>query len=168
MDLFGEKPTPQTESGPSRNLSVVALDVVWLAFMGWVISCTSRWEDYSDYFGEGKFPGIGRLPTFWSFDSALEIPWCPWVCHLACWLRTEGSFKVAQRVQNLPTVWETQVNACVRKIPWRWEWQPTPVFLSGQSHGQRSLPGYMTEWLTFWGSRSSWSWCVCHLEPIWF
>ena len=28
------------------------------------------------------------------------------------------------------------------KIPWRREWQPTPVFLSGQSHGQRSLAGY--------------------------
>ena len=29
----------------------------------------------------------------------------------------------------------------VRKIPWRREWQPTPVFLSGKSHGQRSLAG---------------------------
>ena len=29
----------------------------------------------------------------------------------------------------------------VRKIPWRREWQPTPVFLSGESHGQRSLVG---------------------------
>ena len=27
----------------------------------------------------------------------------------------------------------------VRKIPCRWEWQPTPVFLPGKSHGQRSL-----------------------------
>ena len=30
----------------------------------------------------------------------------------------------------------------VRKIPWRSEWQPTPVFLPGESHGQRSLVGY--------------------------
>ena len=30
----------------------------------------------------------------------------------------------------------------VRKIPWRSEWQPTPVFLSGELHGQRSLAGY--------------------------
>ena len=29
----------------------------------------------------------------------------------------------------------------VRKIPWRRKWQPTPVFLSGKSHGQRSLVG---------------------------
>ena len=27
----------------------------------------------------------------------------------------------------------------VRKIPWRRKWQPTPVFLPGESHGQRSL-----------------------------
>ena len=27
----------------------------------------------------------------------------------------------------------------VKKIPWNWEWQPTPVFLPGKSHGQRSL-----------------------------
>ena len=30
----------------------------------------------------------------------------------------------------------------VGKIPWRREWQPTPVFLPGESHGQRSLPSY--------------------------
>ena len=30
----------------------------------------------------------------------------------------------------------------VRKIPWRRAWQPTPVFLPGESHGQRSLEGY--------------------------
>ena len=30
----------------------------------------------------------------------------------------------------------------VRKIPWRWAWQPTPAFLPGQSHGQRNLAGY--------------------------
>ena len=30
----------------------------------------------------------------------------------------------------------------VRKTPWRRAWQPTPVFLPGESHGQRSLAGY--------------------------
>ena len=30
----------------------------------------------------------------------------------------------------------------VGKILWRREWQPTPVFLPGESHGQRSLDGY--------------------------
>ena len=30
----------------------------------------------------------------------------------------------------------------VGKIPWRRKWKPTPVFLPGKSHGQRSLVGY--------------------------
>ena len=30
----------------------------------------------------------------------------------------------------------------IRKTPWRRKWQPTPVFLPGKSHGQRSLEGY--------------------------
>ena len=33
-------------------------------------------------------------------------------------------------------------NSWVVKIPWRRKWQPTPVFLPGKSHGQRSLVGY--------------------------
>ena len=31
----------------------------------------------------------------------------------------------------------------VGKIPWRREWQPTPVFLPGKFYGQRSLAGYI-------------------------
>ena len=36
----------------------------------------------------------------------------------------------------------------VRKIPWRREWQPTPVFLPGEFHGQRILAGY-----SLWGGK---------------
>ena len=35
-----------------------------------------------------------------------------------------------------------EFNPWVRKIPWRRTWQPTPIFLPGESHGQRSLAGY--------------------------
>ena len=31
------------------------------------------------------------------------------------------------------------------KIPWRKEWQPTPIFLPVKSHGQRSLVGYSSK-----------------------
>ena len=31
----------------------------------------------------------------------------------------------------------------VRKIPWSRKWQPTPVFFSGKSHGQRNLTDYL-------------------------
>ena len=30
----------------------------------------------------------------------------------------------------------------IRNIPWRREWQPPPVFLPEEFHGQRSLMGY--------------------------
>ena len=52
----------------------------------------------------------------------------------------------------------------VGKIPWRRAWQPTPVFLPGESHGQRSLVGYSprgrkesdtTEGTSHAGTRSS-------------
>ena len=33
-------------------------------------------------------------------------------------------------------------NGWVKKTPWRRAWQPTPVFLPGESHGQKSLGGY--------------------------
>ena len=41
-------------------------------------------------------------------------------------------------------MWEKWVRSLedLRKIPWRREWQPTPGFLPGKSHGQRSLAGY--------------------------
>ena len=38
----------------------------------------------------------------------------------------------------------------VRKIPWKRKWQPTPVFLPGQFHGQESLAGYSA-----WGYKES-------------
>ena len=39
----------------------------------------------------------------------------------------------AQTVKNPPAIWETGFNPWVGKIPWRRAWQPTPVFLPGES-----------------------------------
>ena len=47
-------------------------------------------------------------------------------------------------VKNLPVMQKMQIfelDPWVRKIPWRRKWSPTPVFLPGESHGQRSLVG---------------------------
>ena len=43
-----------------------------------------------------------------------------------------------------------QFDPWVRKMPWTRAWQPTPVFLSGQSHGQRSRAG-----CSLWARRDS-------------
>ena len=49
---------------------------------------------------------------------------------------------VAQRVKHLPAMQGPRFDPWVGKISWRRKWQPTPVFLPGESHGQRSLVGY--------------------------
>ena len=38
----------------------------------------------------------------------------------------------------------------VRKNPWRRKWQPTPIFLPGKFHGQRSMAAY-----SLWGCKES-------------
>ena len=54
---------------------------------------------------------------------------------------TSRASLVAQMVKKPPAMQEAQFYLWVRKIPWRREWQPTPVFLPGESRGQRSLVG---------------------------
>ena len=69
---------------------------------------------------------------------------------------------VAQLVKNLSACNVRDLGSIpgLEKNPWRREWHPTPVFLPGESHGQRSLVGYSpwhhkeedtTEQLTFSG-----------------
>ena len=70
------------------------------------------------------------------------------VCRLPSWASL-----MTQREKNPPAKQETQemgFNPWVGKIPWRRKWQPTPVFLPGKSHGQRSLVGYHP-----WGHKES-------------
>ena len=50
-----------------------------------------------------------------------------------------GASLVAQTVKNLPAMRETWIDPQVEKVPWGREWLPTPVFLPGELHGQRSL-----------------------------
>jgi len=54
--------------------------------------------------------------------------------------------QVEQVVKNPPAnagdVRDAGSDPWVRKIPWGRARQPTPVFLPGESHGQRSLASY--------------------------
>ena len=51
-------------------------------------------------------------------------------------------------VKNLPAMQKTGFSPQVRKIRWRREWQPSPVFLPGESHGQRRAL-----WYSPWGHK---------------
>ena len=55
--------------------------------------------------------------------------------------------RVAPVVKNLPA--NAGRSETMPKIAWR-AWQFTPVFLSGEAHGQRSLVGY-----NLWGRKES-------------
>ena len=67
---------------------------------------------------------------------------------MCCIMIKRGSSLVTQTVKTQPGMWETRFNPWVGKIPWRREWLPTPVFLTGEFYGQRSLAGY-----SLWGHK---------------
>ena len=72
---------------------------------------------------------------------------CVWLS-----MYTLGASQVAQEVKNPPAsagdIKRLGFDPWVGKISWRRKWQLTPVFLPGESHGQRSLAGYSS-----WGRR---------------
>ena len=45
-------------------------------------------------------------------------------------------------IKNLPAMQEMLVLSLSQEDPLEEAWQPTPVFLPGKFHGQRSLAGY--------------------------
>ena len=48
---------------------------------------------------------------------------------------------VVKKPANAGYIKRCRFNPWVRKMPWRRKWEPTPVFLTGEAHGQRSLVG---------------------------
>ena len=67
--------------------------------------------------------------------------WAKFNCYNICWIRKWRICLQCRRLRFSP--W-------VGKIPWRRKRQPTPAFLPGESHGQRSLAGYSP-----WGRKES-------------
>ena len=87
----------------------------------------------------GEFPSTEAVPfdKKWkmTFSCKMKMRFCPCSALPASLL--------AQTLKNLPAVQETWVRPLGGEgIPWRRKWQPTPVFLPGEFHEQRSLVGY--------------------------
>ena len=57
---------------------------------------------------------------------------------LSIWVGFPGS-SVVKNPPAKQKMQETHIHYWVGKIPWRRTWQPIPVFLLGESHGQRRL-----------------------------
>ena len=71
-------------------------------------------------------PSVGEFMTYFqqSLFSKLGLPWSHGCKEPTCQCK------------------RTRFDPPVRKIPWRRAWQPTPIFLLGEAHGQKSLAGY--------------------------
>ena len=65
------------------------------------------------------------------------------MCSLYLWTSLSGKEPACQYRRSGFDPW-------VEKIPWRRKWKPTPVFLPGKFHGQKSLAGYSP-----WGHKES-------------
>ena len=99
-------------------------------------------------FSPGAWHMVSWLGTGFRASSGAEA-WTPHLCSVRAWLLGLSVYP------GLPQWFSGKESICqcrrhrrhrlepwVRKIPWRRKWQPTPVFLLGQSHGQKSLVGY--------------------------
>ena len=93
---------------------------------------------------------ISRVP-----ESSVEAPQILLLCYCANWLPRWLSGK--ESACQCRRYKRCQFDPWVGKIPWRRKWQPTPVFLPGESHGQRSLVGYSP-----WGHRVRHDWVTEH------
>ena len=92
----------------------------------------------------------GPIPAFspWLVDVCLRIHL---VSSLYMCLYTEFSFhKDPSHFGSAPTLMSScqcrshkrrEFDPWVGEIPWKRKWQPTPVLLRGESHGQRNLAG---------------------------
>ena len=69
---------------------------------------------------------------------------------------------MSQTVKNLPAMWETWILSLGWEDPLDREWQPSPVFLLGESHGKWSLAGYSP-----WGCKESDNTNTFRIVPSW-
>ena len=124
----------------------------------------------------GSIPGLGRSPAEEHGNPLLNSCLENFMDRGTWWVTVHRTAKSQIQLKQLSTHtcmeqrWASllaQSSACqyrrpgfdprVGKMPWRRKWQPAPVFLPGESHGQRSLLGYSpqhrkesnrTEWMS--------------------
>ena len=96
------------------------------------------WVDFYPFTLQGGHILVPTLPNFSIIVGIFQVPLIK--IGLPRWL--SGKEPSCQ--------WRSGLNPWVGKIPWRRKQQPTPVFLPGKFHGQRSLAGY-----SLWGLKES-------------
>ena len=95
--------------------------------------CPTRHQVKTD--GEMRDLRVRLLHTICCLGHLPFIRYLQTICFESGPILDDGASQVAQ--------WERPgLDPCLGKIPWSRKWQPTPVFLPGESCGQRSLVGY--------------------------
>ena len=110
------------------------------------------YTSYAEVLFRGKMKKWTVLPFFLSYDYVSQLLFtCP---HRSLLIISPVAhslgFPGSSVVKNLPAnaghagsiLGSGRIQKISRKIPWRKRWQPTPVFLTGKSHGQSSQAGY--------------------------
>ena len=89
--------------------------------------------------GEGGSKRRGHIYTYGSFRVKAMAPHSSTVARKIPWTEEPGRLQSmgSRRVRHN---WATSFSLSTF-MHWRRKWQPTPVFLPGESHGRRSLVG---------------------------
>ena len=105
--------------------------------------------------GLGRFPGggHGNLPQYSCLEKSMNREtWQATVHRVSKSLTFSMLTKI--HIERYRWLWQLRwericlqrkrpgISPWVRKIFWRMKWQPIPVFLPGDFHGQRNLVGY--------------------------
>jgi len=132
-----------------------------LYFVGGNINFQSH---YRKQYGDSS--KIKNRTRMWS--SKLIAKCIPKENELSVWRKYLHSYRHCNIIHNLQHIepFKCTLSLLIYKVYviyiWRRKWKPTPVFLPGKWHGQRSLPGYspqdhkesdMTEWLSIHPSK---------------
>ena len=130
-----------------------------LAYISWVhqawlhalpsTDCLSRWitNNFTEKTTQTQYsPACLQMPVH------TEISLCFLSVIIALYMHPVGNqimLRANLSVKKLPAMQENRFRSLGWEDPWRRKRQPTPVFLLGKSHGQRSLEGYVS-----WGQKS--------------
>ena len=105
--------------------------------------------------GTSLSPGLLTAPHLLAQDLLIRLFWTGGLIFFFFFFNSSivalRASSVAQMIKKICLqCGRPKFDSWVGKIPWRRKWQPTPVFLPGEFHGQRSLESY-----TPWGRKES-------------